>query len=1155
MEFPARPRRCASVRPLLVLMLGAFAFLAVSIAISHPGDQVRVARTGQGIIRDSTGKPIAGARIRRLSSQVSRKCLDPNVGSIENLHLVTGNADAPSAGRDGDADSGWSASTDAEGRFQVPPPETEMGRAIYLLTAEGFAPRLEATDHTHGTQVALDKGNDLVLHLLTDEEEAVGNAQATLIPLSFCEAAVQALPDLLIRSGRADPDGTVEIRNVPDGVYALRTVAKGRASSNLAPLVVGKGHSRFRLRLPPAASFSAAFEIPPQVTASPGTVIAIWNDPSGLLQWAEGRFTSGESSFELDGLPFHASFSLLVRTDNGLSSRWVSREEVAGSRTDPGKTIPLRPPGSWEGRLEDGKQTPTLLVEPVFPASAPPILRSEALTVQVGPAGRFVVPKVPPAAERLRMVAPGRGEADVRLEEGTGFNLGTVRIQPRRTFDGSVAWEDGLPLADVDIEVLSTGRTICRSRTTSTGGFACAFTGSDLRDVRFRALIPGAELRVAASSEKSSGPLTPSRGAVLRLLVTRSGGKAPVRDLQIDVGPNVDDAASGRNTGRRIRYGHSRDGTFILHTPEENRARFAVSVPGGGPKSEATVDIPSSGLPTETALSLPEGPAVFGRVLAGDTRNPVNTAEVEMRADVLYRDHADIARILRATEQGAWRFDEVPEGKVQLSAWAPGYSPAAKKSSVPAETSRTAQDLILPRPGRLQVKVVGLPEKSKASLSVWPRNWWIVRKNYRGDLDSSGQLVLENVRPDRYGLNLSVKGTSSMLGRRADTQVRPGETAKVEFDLRKGIALSGRATLGDKAIPGARITFSTYSEEMSRRETSSIAVDEHGKYSVVLPSAGRYILSLFDPSPENRGKMIDLGRPLEIGDESPQRRDLRFDDGRILGRVLDSDRKPIPGARIRISNTRSAADTGAGEKNAWESISSSTGTGSFEFGPLPPGDYVLDIMARGFAQHWTDSVPLVTDQVLELRDIVLERETAFRVQAVDPQGLPLPGMAVSAFLSLEFDRPSALGKTGESGEADMKGISPGTYTFIGLLRGWPPVVVEEVTVPPSTASPPTVLQVVRGGGLEIQVSDRSGSPVPDLRPYIMNAEGRDVTTIYGFLANLEMSPWQTDGEGRARLAAVVPGDYLIRVGSGSGSDIRRVTVSTGQTSRITLVIP
>ncbi len=1116
--------------------------------MSSPVGQDRAATTRHGLVRDSSGKPVAGAQIRRLGSQVSRLCPDPNLGSIENLYLVADDAGAPPTGRDKNADPGWSVRTDGEGRFQGPP-ETVKAPAIYLVTAEGYAPRLEGTEQANDTKVVLDRGNDLVIHLRTDKEAVVGDAQATLIPLSLCQAALQALAEPLVRSARADSEGTVEIRSVPDGVYALRFVAKGRTTSNLAPVVVGKGHSEFRLRLPPAPTFSAALEIPPQTTSSPGTIVAFWNDSAGVPQWTDGRLTSGESSFDLDGLPLFASFSLLIRTDNGLSSIWVRRQDVGGSRTAPVKTIPLRPPGSWEGRLEDGQKSPPLLVEPIFPASFPPFIRSGALTIPIDTDGRFVVPEVPPAAERLRIVVPGRGEAEVELKEGSGFDFGIVRIQPHRTIERSIAWEDGQPLGGAEIEVHSSGRAVCGSRTTLGGQFACASAGPD-RDLQFTALVAGTELGFSPPAAGPSGTLAPSQEALLRLRVTRPGGKVPVRDLQICLGPNQEDAASGRNSGRGILYGHSRDGTFALDIPEEGRTRLTVSVPNGGPETSTTVNVLPSGPPTDAALTLPDGPAVFGKVLAGDTRNPVGGAEVEMRVDSLYRDHADVARILHTAVEGSWRFDEVRDGEVQLSASAQGYSPAAKKSSVPAETDHTAQDLVLQRPGRLQVKVLGLPEKSEASLSVWSKAWWMVRNNYQGDFDSSGQLVLGNIRPDRYGLSLSVKAPSSTLGRQAETQVRPGETAEVEFDLRKGITLSGRAYLGDRPIPGARITFSSYSGEMPPKEASSIPVDGQGQYSVVLPSAGRYTLNMFDPSPENRGKMINLGRLLEIGAESPQNRDLRFDDGRIRGRILDSEGRPISGARIHISSIHSAVD-GQGE-SPWENIGHTGETGSFEFGPLSSGDYVLDIRAGGFAGRWIDSIPLAVDQTVELQDIVLDPEMAFRVKAVDPQGLPLPGMAVSAFLPPGLDRPGAFGKTGESGVADMKGISPGTYTLMGLLPGWPPAIVTEVKVP---SSPPTVLQVGQGGRLDIQVLDRSGSPVTGLQPHIIDATGQDVTTIYGFLANLQMSPWQTDAEGRASLTAVIPGDYSIQVGSGKDSDVRRVIISTGKTSRITLVIP
>ena len=114
--------------------------------------------------------------------------------------------------------------------------------------------------------------------------------------------------------------------------------------------------------------------------------------------------------------------------------------------------------------------------------------------------------------------------------------------------------------------------------------------------------------------------------------------------------------------------------------------------------------------------------------------------------------------------------------------------------------------------------------------------------------------------------------------------------------------------------------------------------------------------------------------------------------------------------------------------------------------------------------------------------------------------------ATALFLA---DLGSVEGKTGEDGEADLKGVSPGTYSLVALQKGWPPATLDDVKVPLEESAPEPVLQLLPGGTLEVRVVDPSKAPVYHVAPRIIDARGRDVTSTYETLAEMaDLSPDQ-----------------------------------------------
>jgi hypothetical protein len=332
--------------------------------------------------------------------------------------------------------------------------------------------------------------------------------------------------------------------------------------------------------------------------------------------------------------------------------------------------------------------------------------------------------------------------------------------------------------------------------------------------------------------------------------------------------------------------------------------------------------------------------------------------------------------------------------------------------------------------------------------------------------------------------------------------------------------------------------------------------DDGGSFKILLPKPGSYKTNaqMQRVSTEKADRMLQLGRFLEIGTETSQRQDLRFSSGKIRGRTVDEEGHPIGDVyvEIQLQDRNEEDETSEGDRLPLvEGRAFGASDGSFESNPLPAGRYRLSFNSGGFAHQKVGPIFLEQDQAMALPDTVLRRESSVSVKVLGPQGEPLAKVYVSAFRSPGLrDRHNAGGGiSDEEGSAQIKGLSPGTYTLVGRSPGCSPAFLENVKVPPEKADVP-ILQCQPGGSLEVQVLTKAGLPVPDLIPILIDAQGRDVTDIYRtFSSGTEF--W-TDGEGRAKLLHIVPGEYVIKAGRSANADSKKVAIPTGNTAQVFL---
>jgi hypothetical protein len=111
-----------------------------------------------------------------------------------------------------------------------------------------------------------------------------------------------------------------------------------------------------------------------------------------------------------------------------------------------------------------------------------------------------------------------------------------------------------------------------------------------------------------------------------------------------------------------------------------------------------------------------------------------------------------------------------------------------------------------------------------------------------------------------------------------------------------------------------------------------------------------------------------------------------------------------------------------------------------------------------------------------------------------------------------------------------------------------------VKAPVEEPAAPLPLRFQVGGTLQVQVLGKDGEPVDGLVPRIMDGQGRDLTSLYGWLGSFAMDRFITDGEGRVSLEGMLPGEYFVSAGGGAKSEGKRVSITSGQTSRVALTL-
>lgn len=347
-----------------------------------------------------------------------------------------------------------------------------------------------------------------------------------------------------------------------------------------------------------------------------------------------------------------------------------------------------------------------------------------------------------------------------------------------------------------------------------------------------------------------------------------------------------------------------------------------------------------------------------------------------------------------------------------------------------------------------------------------------IEQERAGTTDAAGRTAFAGLVAGRA----TVKLEHATLGSPAWQHVTlPAEgTLPLRVTMPAGRTIRGRVIDADTSAPiaGARVGGSTSDD---RAATSGA----DGAY--VYPgwtSTGTTVLYARAPGCGTVWKKVPEGGDLDF--------QLRVGD-RVAGRVVRADGTPIDGAYVTASG-------GGGQGRSIDNVSMRTGAdGRFELaGLLHDLPHTLVAAAPGLGRKLVDfDPPPVARGLVDLRDIVLAEGRSISGVAMDGDGRPLVGVAVSILGSnddRESARSSGAGVAYVSGHASLRaddigrfrfvGIAPGTYRVSLFVPDAPQTPGVRVVLPEGRDVDGVEIRLAGGRSVTLLVVDDTGKPLP-----------------------------------------------------------------------------
>lgn len=473
------------------------------------------------------------------------------------------------------------------------------------------------------------------------------------------------------------------------------------------------------------------------------------------------------------------------------------------------------------------------------------------------------------------------------------------------------------------------------------------------------------------------------------------------------------------------------DGAFRLDPKRQPVVTLLIDAPGFGPYASEAADGMDVG-----AVALRAGTARKGRVTADG--KPVANAWVVINN----------AFYTKTDERGEYTVSDPGRWAGSLLVLHPDYAPLQRSRG--SRDATLALDATLDRGTNVTGRVVDGSGKPVANAII---------SDLRGPLATSGEdgsFVIAHLASD-------VKQLRAVAGSRIGT-AKPGSATIV---VRPAASLTGtvRSTKDDLPIAGAKV--------MLRGEPGGMFAT-----FAITDAKGNFAFDAIQPGPNT----LFVAHPLFFGqgDEvmlvegtRTERALAATPAGRILGMVIDEQKKPVAAARVGF------AGSGVG------AFSAPDGSFTLRFPPMERA-ITLSVSKPSHATATHGPIQMAPGETKSGVRIVLPRGTKFEIRLIDAQGTPIVNEPVAITQRLEGERwrrvqlPCGPSSDPMACRSDAEGkiilnVAEDTYD---VAAGGDTTVRKELRAQPFNASTtPMTIELERGAAIEGRVVWSDGSPM------------------------------------------------------------------------------
>lgn len=519
--------------------------------------------------------------------------------------------------------------------------------------------------------------------------------------------------------------------------------------------------------------------------------------------------------------------------------------------------------------------------------------------------------------------------------------------------------------------------------------------------------------------------------------------------------------------------------------------RLVVRLPGAATMVSETVDV-SPGADAFLPAATPErGMAISGRVLDGETYQPVAGARVscEPGSPHQFRKPHRLEKLSSTVTDadGIFFLEGLDAAPCRAVIRAPGRAAWRRDGVEPDEVGFDLGDIELDEGMTIVGRVVDRNDRPQSGVSVEITEdaayAYFAETTVRTDHD--GWFRAETLPVDRWVLSAR-RGEATA---RTTVEGRAGETTSVELRL-GGMRLEGQVLIGDRPASGGHLVLSTdaavgdgivvmvQSDADDRRlfgvgrAPITIVVGGDGRFASDGVSAGSYTASYTPPGSASS----PVSRELVVPQTEIHRCVVQFSDAGLEGFVLDPDGLPVAGAAVYV----------LGMDNRPAANGFSDGDGAFSFIGLDPGEVRVAAVHGEFGDSEPVAVELRSGQTAGPLTIELEppdgAELSLRVTSASGLVAGAPVYLVGA--------NTLTGFTDDLGVTDFTGVDAGRYRPCAAAYGGAAGCGSEIDISDGDRLESAV-DLGRGGFIEVRLGPMERTPA--LR--VLTIDGIDLTSM------------------------------------------------------------